>query len=370
MAKKKRERRKTQARRITGGGYGKQSQRAPARSTRPRRKRQPEYIAVPMAFLVGAPSGTHRTAMALQQPLSLETSQAILDILAGGVEDVVSAADRLVSVSQYFEDDVPATHARIFIEQLDAGDADEDVPCLIELEVGEMVDTGMVADDGVVVIQALWVLSVLIVTEKSRPHQGGPDLYFLEIPEPTRLELQRLLEEDIQVEDIEVYPSLCHESALPEMWREFVETLLEASAEAGKTATLGEREGRSLAEAEERSRFGRFFPILPASAEQALDLLVDTARVNVSFYPYPDFIAVHGYRDDETGEHAYGEYLGTRALHLAQLRAAARKRGRDDIEFVDSTVTADALFAWLEQEGLENTPTNRAKFVGHAKETP
>jgi hypothetical protein len=39
-----------------------------------------------------------------------------LDILAGGVEDVVSAADRLVSVSQYFEDDVPATHARIFIE--------------------------------------------------------------------------------------------------------------------------------------------------------------------------------------------------------------------------------------------------------------
>jgi hypothetical protein len=261
-----------------------------------------------------------------------------------GIDDIVSIADRLVAVGKYFDADVPAMHARIFLENLDA---DQD-PCLVELE-SDWVDTGM-ADDGTVVLQALWVLSVLIVTERCNL-ESGP-FRFYEIPEPVQQEIEQLLASEVVVGDmppITCFPFLYHESELPEEWRDFISALSEEAAEAGTQFVVGEGEDATLAKAEILSQFGRFFPLNPPPAPEMLDQhSVDT--IHMSFYSYQDYLATEGYEDDEENRLIYSEYLGSRALGLAQLRAAARERGRD-IEFVDVPVTTDELFAWLEREG-------------------
>lgn len=323
------------------------------------RRGQTDYIAIPMALLVAAPSVTHRTAMATQKPLSLKTRQKLLEILTESLDEIVCLADRLVPVSIYFDEDVPAMQARLFLEKLDSEDRE---PELVKLETG-LVDTG-VTDDGVAIIQILWVLSVLLITERT-----GQDVkVFYEMPESNRLEIQQLLEQEIQAggDSMMCYSILYPESAIVEEWEEAIEILGQEATEARSKFFIGEVEGLIMAAAKEMSEFTRFFPMESVSpVEQILDSFpVSTLRI--SFYPYPDFLAINGYQDNERGRRFYGEYLGRRSLHIGELEAAARKRSRE-IEFEDVVVRADDLFAWLKSKGLKNTSENRASFVSRSR---
>jgi hypothetical protein len=316
-----------------------------------------------MVLLVGAVAGTHQAAAMIQQSLSIEARQTILDILEDGVDEMVSVADRLVSVSQYFYEDVAAMHARLVLEQLD--EEDEEPSFLVTLE-SELTDTGM-GDDGVTVVQFLWVLSVLIVMPRTSDEEPP---FLIEIPDLDLERIQHLLEDEIRMRDLTpdaCYPMLFHESAIPNEWYEFVEAIAREAASTGTVVSVGEAEGSIMEAAAARAEFMRLFPMEVALVDDIFDLL-PTSTISSTFYPYQDFLAIHGHQDDEQGEMAYGEYLGARALQLAQLQAAARKRGLD-IEFRDVIVTAKELFDWLESEGLENTPVNRSQFaIRDAKE--
>ena len=310
---------------------------------------------MPMALLVGAMAANHHSAMAIQKSLSVEMRRALLDLLETGLGEVVSVADRLVSVSRYFWSDIPAMHARLFLEKLGT---DRD-PCLVELE-SDLADAGT-ADDGVLAVQALWVLSVLVVTDERADREPG---FAYELPEADVLEMDRLLGLEIEIPDSPppmCHPLLYHESAVSEAWRDLLEVLREDIANAGGEFIVGEMEAHLLGEAEAQTEFMRSFPMETTSLDEILDL-TQTKTLRMSFYPYADFLTVHGYDDGEEAKVLYGEYLGSRALQLAQLEAEARRRRRD-VVFEDVTVVAGELFAWLEREGMPNTPRNRALYV-------
>lgn len=351
MTRKRRKRRRPAGHRPAGGRARTQQQRRAV----PEEREEDIYVALPMALLVGTTGGSHYAAMTLQRPLSAQTGQELSDMLAQGTGELVSIGDRLVPIAQYFAADIPAMHTRIGLE---AFVADLD-PCLVELE-SELADMGMTGD-GAVAIQPLWVLSVLIITGRNSLESEIP-LYY-ELPEPDRARIERLLARETRVKNssFSLSPLLYHESALVEEWQALIAALSKEAREAGTQFTVGENERAVLSEAEMLSQFRRFFSLRETPVSEALDLM-PVGTVNSTFYPYEDYLAIHGHEDDEEGHFVYGEYLGTRALQLGQLRAAARERERD-VEFVDVTVKAGEFFEWLEREGLENTPQNRSLYV-------
>ena len=343
MSKKRRRKRRTPTR-----------QKPAPSPTPPQQQTTAEFVAVPMVLFIQAFAGTHQAAAMLQRPLSAQACLAILEMLEDGIGEMVSVANRLVSVSDYFRYDVPTMHARLLLEQLDA---EEEPDFVISLE-SEPADTGM-TDEGVVAAQALWLLSLLLVM----PEADTDDWSIMcEMPEADAGKIQQILEAELETTDLACpicYPWFSHESGIAEEWQELLNDLSEELAEASIGFELGEREQGALDDAIALSNFARVFPLNVMDTDR---MLAQASTFEISFYSYFDYLAVYGLEDDTEGERSYGMYLGSRALQLSLLEAAARKK-KQDIVLTDVPVAAEDLFGWLDTKGLENTPVNRARFV-------
>jgi hypothetical protein len=313
-----------------------------------------DFVAVPMVLFVQAFAGTHQAAAMLQRPLSAQARLTILEMLEDGTGEMISVADRLVSASDYFRYDVPTTHARLLLEQLDA---EEEPNFLISLE-SEPADTGM-AEGGVVAAQALWLLSMLFVM----PEADVDDWSIMyEMPEADAGKIQQILEAELGTTGLaqpDCYPWFSHESGIAEEWQELLNALSQGLAEAGVGFEVGEHEQEALDEAIALSDFARVFPLNIVDTDR---LLEKGPTFKISLYPYFDYLAVYNLKDDAEGKRSYGMYLGSRALQLSLLQVAARRKNQD-IVLTDVLVAAEDLFDWLDAEGLENTPVNRARFV-------